>query len=104
MATKAVKAASPVKALAQEAKQEKNDRVSFVFDGDTYEMDRLTEDFWDDVDVLEAFEAQQAITLLKLIVGPANWMLFKSKKRTSEDLDEFSRLAFGATMGESEAS
>lgn len=97
--------AKGVKALAQEARQEKDTgKVSFDYDGETYEIDRITEDFWNDVEVLEAMEAQQPIALLKLAVGPVNWMVFKSKKRTSEDLEAFTKLVYGVGSGESAAS
>lgn len=88
-------------AAKAEAATEENTVFVYKFDGDDYKFDRNDTD---DVEILEAFEDGRMVTALRAILGPAQWATFKSKKRTSEDLNNMAEAMFkavGATTGES---
>lgn len=59
-------------------------RITFEFDGETYDIAPAAE--WD-VDALEAFEDQKIITCVRLILGAEQWQRFKAKPRTMGDLN-----------------
>lgn len=94
-------ARAAAKVEAEETENE-NKVYEYEFDGKTYKFDR---DNTDDVEILEAFEDGKMITALRAILGPEQWATFKSKKRSSEDLNKMAEAMFkavGATdVGES---
>lgn len=85
------------KATMNSAKKTKNEPAEDVvveYDGETYTVN--PDCVSDDIEILEAFEKNKIVTGLEAIVGDAQWRKFKSKKRSMDDLGEFTKVIIGA--------
>lgn len=58
--------------------------TTFQFDGETYFVQPAEE--WD-VEVFLAAEEGKFVTAVKLLLGPAQWKRFKSKRRVSREVE-----------------
>lgn len=90
-------------ALVAEAKAEAevSTSVKFNYDGVDYEFDR---DVVQDVAVVEALQDDKILALVRAIVGPLQWKVFNSKRRTMPELHAFADKifeGFGTPTGES---
>lgn len=89
-------------ATAQKAEAQ-DGSVTFTYDGHTY---TVKADALDDVETMAAFEEGKILLVVKTILGPAQWAVFVSKKRTvSKDLSDFTNALFaalGTSTGESQ--
>lgn len=62
-----------------------NEKVSFEYDGETYEVAPARE--WD-LDVLEAYEDGMIATTVRSLLGKEQYATFRSKKRNVGDLED----------------
>lgn len=58
----------------------------FTYDGEDYEVPPTSE--WD-ISVIEAVEDEKIVTVVRSILGTAQWAKYKSKPRNVEDLTKF---------------
>lgn len=75
--------------------------IKFEYDGQEY---TFSKDDLDDVNVIEAFEDDKLVTPVRQILGAKQWEVFKSKRRTSQDLADMVTKMFdqvGVEPGES---
>lgn len=74
--------------------------VAFEYEGVEYAVPKAED--WD-IEVLEAAEDGKFVTSVRVLLGDAQWALFKKKKRTNKQLQEFFEVvqkALGTKPGE----
>jgi hypothetical protein len=90
-----------VEAIKVEAKTE-DTKVKFKYDEHEYEYDQQV--LSDDSDIMEAFEEGKMIVPVKLLLGDAQYALWKSRgangKRSLEEVGKIAEKMFGVTPGE----
>lgn len=98
---------TPAKARAAVKKEatpdELPEKVTITYDGEDYEIEVAA---FDDIEVMEAVEENKFVGAVKALLGPAQWLRFKSKKRSYsvdvvEILNLISKEIAGVTVGES---
>jgi hypothetical protein len=87
---------------AEAATTEENTLIKFKFEDHEYEYDQ--EAIATDSDILEAFEEGKMIVPVKLLLGDAQYSLWKSRgkngKRTLDEVGKMAEKMFGVTPGE----
>ena len=72
-----------VKVIDEEGNDVASPPIEFEYDGNVYSFHK---DDLDDVDVIEGFEDGKLVSPVRRILGATQWTVFKSKRRTSQDL------------------
>lgn len=91
-----------VKGAKVEADIEVMPEISYEYKGFTYHV--ATYRKWD-LDAMEAFEDNKALSAVRALLGPEQWKVFKKTKPTVGDFEDFAEGLFeqtGASAGESE--